>query len=173
MVGTERTDGEGTDGHEEDAGVEEASGQEQVDHAAEAEKWKALSRKHEAQAKKNAAAAKRLSEMEEASKTDFERLQGAAEAATKRAAEAESRALKYEVALSKKVPQNLMKFLVGETEEELEASAEELMEAIGGQSGTGVASGKPKEKMRGGASPEDAEEEKSVNDVLAAIPRAT
>lgn len=42
----------------------------EVDHAAEAEKWKALSRKHEAQAKANAEAARRLAEIEEANKTE-------------------------------------------------------------------------------------------------------
>lgn len=43
------------------------------DPVAEAEKWKALARKHENQAKANAAAAKRLAEMEKANQSDTEK----------------------------------------------------------------------------------------------------
>ena len=57
---------------------------------ADVDKWKALSRQHEAQSKKNAAAAKRMADIDDASATDLERAQGlAAENATKlQAAEA-------------------------------------------------------------------------------------
>jgi hypothetical protein len=50
----------------------------------ETAKWKALARKHEAESKKNATAAKRLAEIEEAGATELERAQKAAtESATK------------------------------------------------------------------------------------------
>lgn len=48
------------------------------DWQAEAEKWKALARKHEGSAKANADAAKRLAEIEEANKTDLEKAVDAA-----------------------------------------------------------------------------------------------
>jgi hypothetical protein len=49
------------------------TGTETPDHAAEAEKWKALARKHEAQAKANAKAAKELEEFRKQSMTDTEK----------------------------------------------------------------------------------------------------
>lgn len=69
------------------------------DWKAEAEKWKALARKNESQAKANADAAKRLAEMEEAEKSEAEKLaeriaaaDKAREAAEKRARDALTRA---------------------------------------------------------------------------------
>lgn len=67
--------------------------------AAEAEtaKWKGLSRKHEKTAKDNAGAAKKLGEIEDAQKTETERLAAAKEAAEKRATAATERAVRAEV----------------------------------------------------------------------------
>lgn len=65
----------------------------EVDPAAEVEKWKALSKKNEARAKENAAAAKRLAELEEAGKTEAQK---AADRITK--AEAEVAAVPARVA---------------------------------------------------------------------------
>lgn len=48
------------------------------DPSAEVEKWKALARKHEANSKANADAARRLAELEESSKTDAEKAVAAA-----------------------------------------------------------------------------------------------
>lgn len=45
----------------------------EVDLAAEVEKWKGLSKKNEARAKENSAAAKRLAEIEEAGKTEAQK----------------------------------------------------------------------------------------------------
>lgn len=140
------------------AGSDDAQdGQEQTpDYKAEAEKWKALSRKHEQRAKANEAAAKRVEELESSSKTETERLADQAKAAQKRAEDAEQRALRYEVALDKQVPANLMKFLSGESREDMEASADELLEAIKGPAtgatDGGSGSGKPKERLKPGAS---------------------
>jgi hypothetical protein len=156
-----------------------ADGGDGKDLAAEVEKWKTMSRRHEQRAKENAAAAQRLKELEDADKSETERLMEASKAAEKRAEEAEAKALRYEVAADKNVPAKLARFLTGSTREELEAAADELIEATGGngkEPGTGESSGetgggKPKEKLRGGASSEDDSEEKPVSDVLAAIPR--
>jgi hypothetical protein len=98
---------------------EEATPQD-VDYRAEAEKWKALSRQNEAQAKANAEKAKRFDEVEEAQKSELQKAEERAAAAIARAEEVEQRALRAEVAAETGVPLNL---LHGSTAEELQASA--------------------------------------------------
>ncbi|WP_333770938.1 hypothetical protein, partial [Streptomyces sp. IBSBF 2435] len=61
---------------------------EATDMAAEVEKWKALSRQNEQRAKDNAAAAQKLQEIEDAAKTEAQRLADRATAADERAAAA-------------------------------------------------------------------------------------
>lgn len=95
-----------------------------VDLAADLEKWKAMSRKHEEQAKANADKAKRLDALEEANKTETEKLIARAEAAEKAASEATTKALRADVAAAKGVPAAL---LSGSTQEELEAAADALL----------------------------------------------
>ncbi len=65
--------------------------------AAEAAKWKAMARKHEAKAKENAAAAKELAELKAAQLSAEEKLAAAKEAAEKRAAAMVERAVNAEV----------------------------------------------------------------------------
>lgn len=93
----------------------------ETDYRAEAEKWKALSRQNEAQAKANAEKAKRFDEFEEAQKSELQKSEERAAAAEARAAEVEQRALRAEVAANTGVPLNL---LHGTTAEELQASAD-------------------------------------------------
>lgn len=163
---TEQEAGEGT-------GDQSTDGEEAVtDYKAEAEKWKAMSRKHEATAKSNAAAAKRVQEMEDASKSDIEKAQAAVVAAEKRAENAEAKAARFEVALEKKVPSNLMKFLTGSTPEEIAASADELLEAITPADTGGTPTGKPKEALRAGAAGADEEPvEMDPAKLVADVPR--
>lgn len=174
MADTDTTtaDGEGTVDDSTKTDGEATGG----DLQAEVDKWKAMARKHEGQAKQNAAAAKRLAELEDASKSDVERATAAATAAEKRAEAAELKASRYEVALDKGVPAKLMKFLTGSSVEEIEASADELLEAVGakpGDAGSNGSTGKPKEKLvAGAASDPDDEPEKPLAEVLAAIPRS-
>lgn len=101
------------------------------DLAAEAAKWKALSRKNEERAKENEAAAKRLAEIEEANKTESEKLLARAEAAEKVIAERDAKEatekLIAEVAAEKGVPANALR---GATREDLEAHADELLALI-------------------------------------------
>lgn len=96
----------------------------EVDWKAEAEKWKANSRKNEDNAKANAAAAKKLAEIEEANKTELERVTARAEAAEKAAQDALEAKLRSDVAAEKGVPAVL---LIGSTQEELEAAADALL----------------------------------------------
>lgn len=94
------------------------------DWAAEAEKWKALARKHEDQSKANADKARRFDEFQESQKSEQQKLEERAAAAEAKAAEIELRALKAEVANEKGVPAGL---LTGSTAEELAASADALL----------------------------------------------
>jgi hypothetical protein len=74
------------------------------------------------------AKAARLDELEEKNKTDLQKQQERAEAAERRAAEAEAKAIRAEVAAEKGVPLNL---LAGTTREELQVSADALLEFRG------------------------------------------
>jgi len=93
--------------------------------------WKAEARKWERRAKENMEAARRLREAEEAEKTELQKLTERAEAAEKRAAEAEGKLLRLEVAQAKGLTAAQARRLQGATREELEADADELLEAFG------------------------------------------
>lgn len=99
-----------------------------ADLAAEVEKWKAMSRKNEARAQENADKAKRLDEIEEANKSELEKLQARAEAAEAMIAERDkadaARALAEEVAKDKGVSASVLR---GSTREELEAHADSIL----------------------------------------------
>ncbi len=124
----------------------------------EVAKWKAMSRKHEAQAKANADAARRLQELEDASKSEGQKLTERTTAAEKAAAAAQGELLRLRVAMRKGLTEAQAKRLVGATEEELEADADELLTSFGQKNSggdDGAAAGKPtrpKERLRSGAS---------------------
>lgn len=67
------------------------------DWKAEADKWKALARKHEKTAKDNSGAAKKLLDIEDAQKTEAEKLAAAKDAAEAKAAAAITRAVQAEI----------------------------------------------------------------------------
>lgn len=92
--------------------------------AAEVEKWKAMSRKHEAASQALADKAKKFDAIEEANKTEAQRLLDRVEAAEAKVKEAEVRAMRAEVATAKGVPVNL---ITGTTAEEMEAAADALV----------------------------------------------
>lgn len=102
-----------------------------TDLAADVAKWKAMARKHEAQAKANADKAKRLDDLEEANKTELEKANARAEAAEKaladKAAADETSKLRDEIAKEKGVAASVLR---GSTREELEAHADELVSAF-------------------------------------------
>lgn len=134
----------------------------ETDWQAETEKWKSLARKNEAQAKANAEAARKLTEIEDSSKSELERSHTKAAEADKRAAAAEASALRIEVALDKApegmsvaMVRKLAKRLTGTTREELEADAEELFEDFATGDEKPPLSRRPKEKLRPGASGAD------------------
>lgn len=148
------------------------------DAAAEAAKWKALARKHEDQAKANAAAAKRLKELEDADKSALEVANEKLAEAERRAAESEARVIRAEVAASKGLTLAMAKRLVGATREEIEADADELLTELKGAD-SGASNGKggddtsrrPTEKLRPGAVPQAEAEENDPTKLAAQVPR--
>ena len=88
--------------------------------------WKAEARKHEARAKENAGAAARLAVLEDAAKTDAQRLTDRAEAAERRAAALESSALRSSIAAEHGIPADLVDRLRGDTAEALTEDAKAL-----------------------------------------------
>lgn len=97
---------------------------------AEVDKWKALSRQNEAQAKANADKARRFDELEEANKSELQKAQDALTAANQRAAEAEAARLRSDIARTKNVPVEL---LTASDETSLEAQADALLAFRGQQ----------------------------------------
>ena len=102
----------------------------EVDYKAEADKWKAMSRKNEDSAKANAEKAKRLDEIEEANKTDAEKFQARAEKAEKaleeRNTDDERAKVRDEVAKAKGIPASALR---GTSREDFEQHADELIAA--------------------------------------------
>lgn len=84
--------------------------------------------KYRTEAKANADAAKRLSEIEDAQKSEQQKAAEAAAATERRAAEAEAKALRLEVAFEKGLTPAQAKRLVGGSREELEADADDILE---------------------------------------------
>ena len=93
--------------------------------------WKAKAREQEKRAKENAEAARKLTEIEESKKSEADRAADALKAQTQRAETAEAALLRYEVAADKGVPPKAMRLLSGATREEIEASADDVLELIG------------------------------------------
>lgn len=128
---------------------------ENTDPRAELERWRALARKHEAEAKRNADAAAKLRQIEDAQKSEVEKLRDAAAAAEARAKQAEAEVLRWRVAVRLGLPPALASRLQGDTEEAIEADARDLMEAVGNKgqvrdlprdrAGVSGATGKPAE----------------------------
>jgi hypothetical protein len=100
----------------------------ETDWQAEARKWEKRSKENLATAKANETAAKRLAELEESQKTEAQKAQERLDAAEKRAVELELKATRAEVAAAKGVPVELLN---GGTREELEASADALIQFKG------------------------------------------
>lgn len=89
--------------------------------------WKAKSREWEKRAKENSTAAARLAELEEAQKTEAQKLSERAEVAEKELAAARHDSLRSRVAISKGVPADLVDRLRGDTEADLAEDADRLL----------------------------------------------
>jgi hypothetical protein len=107
----------------------------EVDFKAEAEKWKALSRQNEATAKANAEKAKQFDALEEANKTEQQRLNDRVAAAEAALAQKVLEADRASVALEKGLTASQAKRLVGSDRDELAADAEQLLADLGKTTG--------------------------------------
>lgn len=119
------------------------------------------------------AKAARFDESEEKTKSETQRLADANRAAEDRAKKAELDSCRMRVALRKGLTEAQVKRLLGTTEEELEADADELVAAFKGaepEVTPPATGGRPKEKLRPGAVA-DAEPDPDPEKVLNAIPR--
>lgn len=130
---------------------------ETTDWKADAEKWKAHSRKWEGVAKQNADAAKRLAEIEEAQKTAEQKAADKAAEAAAQAAKAQREADVLRVAMRKGLTETQAKRLQGESLEELEADADELLASFARAEEPSddkpEPSSRPKESLKSGSIP--------------------
>lgn len=91
--------------------------------AAEVEKWKAFSRKHEDESKKNAAAAKRLADLEAANLSDLEKAQQRAATLEAENEASKAEAARLRVAVKHGIPAEDFDLLGTGSEAEIEARA--------------------------------------------------
>lgn len=113
----------------------------------------------------------RLKEFEDRDKSEGEKFTERLSAAEKRAEAAEQKALRLEVAASKGLSPTQAKRLVGATREELEADADEIIEAFPARSAASPPpSTKPSPSARGGTDPTEAPEP-DVQKLVDSIPR--
>lgn len=121
---------------------------------AEIDKWKRHSRMWEERAKANSKAAERLQELEDAEKTEIERVTARAETAERERDAAVARAERYEVAAEVGLPLDLAGRIQGSTRDELVEDANQLKQLVGAPSEP-PQPGKPKPDKSQGARPGD------------------
>jgi len=98
----------------------------------EAEKWKAMARKNEQRAKENAEKARRFDELEEANKSEQQKLSEAADLARKEAAETAVELAKLRAAVKHGLTDDDLELLGTGTPEEIEGRAERLAARLKG-----------------------------------------
>lgn len=122
--------------------------------------------------------ASKAKQLEDANKTEMQKLTEALEASKAEGAKSTGALLKLEVALDK-APEGmsvaqvrkLAKRLTGSTKEELESDAEELFDEFKPAGTAGRIPGRPKERLRGGGDPTEEPEETDPRKLAARIPR--
>jgi hypothetical protein len=111
----------------------------------------------------------KLKELEDRDKSDSEKLTERIAAAEKRADDAEAKALRLEVATAKGLTATQARRLVGTTQDELEADADDLLASF--KPGVGASPpGKPTEQLSGGGDPTE-DPPVDMRKVIDAIPR--
>lgn len=163
-----------------DGGGESEGGKEPpqagTDWEAEAKKWRDLSKKNEKAFKDTSA---KLAKYEDEGKSELQRLQEERdrlkESSTKAAAEARALRVAIEAApehASLAQVRAVAKRVRGEDDDELEADAKELFELLAPEPKAGTKTPqRPKERLKGGASPDDEPEESDPRKLAALIPR--
>lgn len=113
-----------------------------------------------------------LKQIEDRDKTEAQKLQERAEAAEQKLATAERNAMVASVALSKGLTEAQAKRLIGTTQEELEADADELLSTFGSSTNGGQDPPRTtRERLRPGAVPSAEEEENDPKKLAAQVPR--
>lgn len=115
--------------------------------------------------------AKKAQELEDASKSEQEKLTERAAKAEETAKEATQEVMRLRVALRKGLTETQAKRLVGETEEELEQDADELLASFTPPEGEGDAPRRPRERLRPGAVPSSEPEETDPRKLAEDLPR--
>ena len=101
-----------------------------LDLAAEVEKWKALSKKHEGRSKEGLAAIEELAQLKEKDKTELQKATDRVAELEKELAQERTERMREAVGRRKSLTDTQVRRLQGTTEEELEADADELMAAF-------------------------------------------
>jgi hypothetical protein len=101
----------GTDDAQQTTDQQQANGPAEPDYRADAEKWKALARKHETAAKLNASAAKELDTIRDAQKTAEQRLNDQLAAAQVELAQHRTREVRTSAALQAGLPADMAEYL--------------------------------------------------------------
>lgn len=143
----------------------EADTADNTDWKQEARKWETRSKQNLADKESLEEAAKKWQEYQETQKTEAEKTAERLAKVESEALSARTELLRYKVAAAKGIPENALKFLHGSTEEELTASAEDILGLIG------TAGGKPAvAPIKTQGNPTDANV--STGDILEDIRRA-
>ena len=166
----------------------------EADFGDDLEKWKVHSKKHEGlwrnheklwrgagmeptaeNLKSLIDSQKRLKAAEDADKSEIQRANEAKAVSDKAAADAQAKLMRLTVAMRKGLTEAQAKRLVGASEEELEADAEELLASFGqknnaGDDGAGKPT-RPKERLRSGAVPDEEPDETDPHKLAASVPR--
>lgn len=115
----------------------------------------------------------KVQQHEDATKSDTQKLEERATGAETRADKAEAEAARLRVALRKGLTETQAKRLVGESEEDLEKDAEELLESFKADDASGQDSQRrPKERLRPGAAPGAEPEETDPAKLAAEVSRS-
>lgn len=126
-----------------------------TDTGAEVEKWKTLARKHEQQAKANAAAAKKLAEIEAAQKSAEEKAAEARAEAERERDELRLALLRRDAAEEAGLPRSWADRLKGATAEELLADAKNLAKDLAPKDNPPAATARAVPDLKSGALPTD------------------
>ncbi len=113
----------------------------------------------------------RLKEIEDKDKSEVDRLREQVEQLKSEATTATAKAIRAEVAAEKGLTAAQAKRLAGATREELEADADEILEAFPTRGVTPPPSDKPRPDLRGGTDPTDGDDATDIRSVVESIPR--
>lgn len=116
--------------------------------------------------------AEKAKELEDAGKTELQRITEELTQYRTRATQLEAENLRSQVAAAKGLTPAQAKRLAGTTEEELMADADELITTFGATSETRPPIGRPTENLRGGSNPEAVPEELDPTKLAAKVRRS-